>query len=163
MTMADLNAMDPAIWPASATRNDAGELVVGGVSVVELAREYGTPLYVYDEADVRQRARDYVRSFSADDITTRVYYAGKSFLTTAVARWVSDEGLGVDVCSAGELAVALRAGVPVWISGVTKSMRWATSDHHWGHRNILRYCAATRPFPDVDEMNAQLIARWNEP
>jgi calcineurin-like phosphoesterase family protein len=41
-------------------------------------------------------------------------------------------------------------------------MRWATSDHHWGHRNILRYCAETRKFPDVDEMNAQLIARWND-
>ena len=40
-------------------------------------------------------------------------------------------------------------------------MRWATSDHHWGHRNIMRYCAETRPFPSVDEMNAQLIARWN--
>ena len=41
-------------------------------------------------------------------------------------------------------------------------MRWATSDHHWGHRNIIRYCAETRPFTDVDEMNAQLIARWND-
>ena len=41
-------------------------------------------------------------------------------------------------------------------------MRWATSDHHWGHFNIMRYCAETRPFDSVDEMNAQLIARWND-
>ena len=111
MIVVDLNALDPTVWPASASRDADGALTIGGVSVVDLARQYGTPLYIYDEADVRQRARDYVRAFNDDDVATQVYYAGKSFLATAVARWVSQEGLGVDVCTAGELAVALRAGV----------------------------------------------------
>ncbi len=99
------------IWPASATRNSQGELSVGEITVTELANQYGTPLYVFDEADVRKRARDYVTAFTVSDIETSVHYAGKAFLTTKVAQWVNQEGLGIDVASAGELEVALRAGI----------------------------------------------------
>lgn len=103
--------LDPMIWPASATRNSQGEISVGEVSVTELANQYGTPLYVFDEADVRKRARDYVAAFTVSDIETSVHYAGKAFITTKVAQWVNQEGLGIDVASAGELEVALRAGI----------------------------------------------------
>lgn len=103
--------LNPMIWPASATRNSQGELSVGDISVTELAAQYGTPLYVFDEADVRKRARDYVAAFSVSDIETSVHYAGKAFITTKVAQWVNQEGLGIDVASAGELEVALRAGI----------------------------------------------------
>lgn len=103
--------LNPMIWPSSATRNSQGELSVGDVSVAELAAQYGTPLYVFDEADVRKRARDYVAAFSVSDIETSVHYAGKAFITTKVAQWVNQEGLGIDVASAGELEVALRAGI----------------------------------------------------
>ncbi|WP_116243886.1 diaminopimelate decarboxylase [Nocardiopsis sp. FIRDI 009] len=103
----DLNALDPRVWPATARRAD-GELAVGGVGVRELADAYGTPLFVMDEEDFRGRARDYRDAFSDAD----VYYAGKALLTKAVARWVAEEGLKLDVCSGGELAVALAAGVP---------------------------------------------------
>lgn len=99
------------IWPASATRNSQGELSIGEITVTELANQYGTPLYVFDEADVRKRARDYVTAFTVSDIETSVHYAGKAFLTTKVAQWVNQEGLGIDVASAGELEVALRAGI----------------------------------------------------
>ena len=99
------------IWPASAARNNEGEITVGGVTVSNLANQYGTPLYVFDEADVRQRARDYVSAFTVSDIETGVHYAGKAFITTKVAQWVNQEGLGIDVASAGELEVALRAGI----------------------------------------------------
>jgi diaminopimelate decarboxylase len=99
------------IWPASATRNDQGEITIGGVTVSNLATQYGTPLYVFDEADVRQRARDYVGAFTVSDIETSVHYAGKAFITTKIAQWVNQEGLGIDVASAGELEVALRAGI----------------------------------------------------
>lgn len=99
------------IWPASAARNNEGEITVGGVTVSNLANQYGTPLYVFDEADVRQRARDYVSAFTVSDIETSVHYAGKAFITTKVAQWVNQEGLGIDVASAGELEVALRAGI----------------------------------------------------
>ena len=99
------------IWPASATRNSQGELSLGEITVTDLAHQYGTPLYVFDEADVRKRARDYVAAFTVSDIETSVHYAGKAFLTTKVAQWVNQEGLGIDVASAGELEVALRAGI----------------------------------------------------
>ncbi|MEY3607073.1 MAG: diaminopimelate decarboxylase [Actinomycetota bacterium] len=103
--------LNPIIWPASATRNDQGEIAVGGVTVSNLATQYGTPLYVFDEADVRQRARDYVAAFTVSDIETSVHYAGKAFITTKIAQWVNQEGLGIDVASVGELEVALRAGI----------------------------------------------------
>lgn len=106
--VSDLN---PMIWPASAIRNSQGELSVGEITVTELANQYGTPLYVFDEADVRKRAKDYVAAFTVADIETSVHYAGKAFLTTKVAQWVNQEGLGIDVASAGELEVALRAGI----------------------------------------------------
>jgi len=99
------------IWPASAARNSQGELSLGEITVTDLANHYGTPLYVFDEADVRKRARDYVAAFTVSDIETSVHYAGKAFLTTKVAQWVNQEGLGIDVASAGELEVALRAGI----------------------------------------------------
>jgi diaminopimelate decarboxylase len=103
--------LNPQIWPASASRNDQGEITVGGVAVTNLANQYGTPLYVFDEADVRQRARDYVAAFTVSDIETSVHYAGKAFITTKIAQWVNQEGLGIDVASVGELEVALRAGI----------------------------------------------------
>ncbi|MCW2944615.1 MAG: diaminopimelate decarboxylase [Actinoallomurus sp.] len=103
----DLNALAPSVWPRSA-RRDHGALTVGGVDVRDLAREYGTPLYVYDEDDFRSRCREFAGAFSDGE----VYYAGKAFLCVEIARWVADEGLGLDVCSGGELVVALRAGFP---------------------------------------------------
>ncbi|MEU3309221.1 diaminopimelate decarboxylase [Nocardiopsis sp. NPDC055551] len=103
----DLNSLDERVWPATSRRLD-GELTIGGIGVRALAAEYGTPLFVMDEEDFRSRARDYSTAFTDAD----VYYAGKALLTKAVARWVIEEGLKIDVCSGGELAVALAAGVP---------------------------------------------------
>ena len=79
---------------------------VGGVDVTDLVAEHGTPAYVLDEADFRSRARAFRDAFAGYD----VFYAGKAFLCTTVARWVAEEGLSLDVCSGGELTVALRAG-----------------------------------------------------
>ncbi len=103
----DLNVLDPRIWPAGAYRTTAGELVVGARPVTELAAEYGTPAFVLDTEDLRGRARTYAAAFDGAD----VFYAGKAFLSTAVAAIIAEEGLGIDVCTAGELAIALRAGV----------------------------------------------------
>ncbi len=103
--------LDRNIWPATAARNSDGAITVGGVSVLDLVAQYGSPLFVFDEADVRERARNYVKAFMADDITTKVHYAGKAFLTTRIAQWLVEEGLGIDVASVGELEIALRAGV----------------------------------------------------
>lgn len=97
---------DPAIWPVTAHSDEEGRLCVGGVPLTDIADEFGTPAYVLDETDFRHRARRYRRALR----DVQVVYAGKSLLTTAVARWAREEGLGIDVCSAGELAVALAAG-----------------------------------------------------
>ena len=104
----DLNALYPGIWPRGARRS-GGVLTLGGVDVRDLAAEFGTPLYVCDEEDVRSRCRDYLEAFGPEG---RVFYAAKAFCSRAVLRWVSSEGLGVDVCTGGELEVALSAGVP---------------------------------------------------
>jgi diaminopimelate decarboxylase len=103
----DLNHLDPTIWPSSA-RRVAGALQLGGAGVTDLVAEHGTPALFLDEDDLRARARAYSASYPDVD----VYYAGKAFLCTTVARWVAEEGLGLDVCTGGELAVALAAGFP---------------------------------------------------
>ena len=98
--------LNPAIWPVSAARQ-GGVMRLGGVALTDLAAEYGTPAFLLDTHDLRARSREYTQAFAGAD----VFYAGKAFLSTAVARMVADEGLGIDVCTAGELAIALRAGV----------------------------------------------------
>ena len=118
---ADLNELSPAIWPRSA-RRDGGVLTVGGMDVRELAGTYGTPLLLCDEADFRGRCSDYRDAFGAD---AGVFYAAKAFCSRAALRWVSDEGLGVDVCTGGELEVALAADVPpdmITMHGNNKSL-----------------------------------------
>ena len=84
-----------------------GRLHVGGCDVIELADRYGTPLFVYDELHLRERAREAVDAFG-DGAT----YASKAFLCRAMARLVAEEGLGIDVATGGELHVALSAGTP---------------------------------------------------
>ena len=109
--------LDPAVWPGTAVRSDEGVLILGGVDVRDLATEFGTPAYVMDEDDFRGRCRAWRDAFSpswraSGTTEADVYYAGKAFLCTAVARWVAEEGLGLDVCTGGELAVATRVGFP---------------------------------------------------
>ncbi len=100
--------LEPSVWPLTARTDDDGGLVVGGVRLVDVAREFGTPAYVLDEEDFRARARAWRTAFADGD----PYYAGKAFLCHAVVRWVEEEGLGLDVCTGGELAVAVKAGFP---------------------------------------------------
>ena len=101
--------LEPTVWPVTARRGADGVLQLGGVDVRDLATQFGTPAYVLDEDDFRGRCRAWRDAFAGSD----VYYAGKAFLCTAVARWVAEEGLSLDVCTGGELAVALAAGFPV--------------------------------------------------
>jgi diaminopimelate decarboxylase len=103
---ADVNALVPLLWSATARKTDDGALEIGGVDLRDLVAEHGSPAYVLDEADFRARARAFRDAF--DGYT--VFYAAKAFVCTTVARWVAEEGLRLDVCSDGELTVALRAG-----------------------------------------------------
>jgi len=104
----DVNALVPELWSQTARKVD-GVLEVGGVRLTDLVAEHGSPVYVLDEADFRSRARAFRDGFAGCD----VFYAGKAFLCTTVARWIDEEGLNLDVCSGGELAVAERAGFPM--------------------------------------------------
>lgn len=108
-------------WPDSVRRRDDGELEIAGLGVHEIAESFGTPLYVVDEADLRRRASAFAESFAEAFESLAgagVYYASKAFSSVAVLRWVHEAGLGVDVATGGELAVALRAGVPGGALGV---------------------------------------------
>jgi len=99
--------LDLTLLPASADVGADGSLSVGGVDVAGLAAEFGTPLYVYDEGELRDRCREYRTRFGAG-----VAYASKAFLCTAMAKLVAEEGLDLDVATGGELHVALHAGFP---------------------------------------------------
>jgi diaminopimelate decarboxylase len=92
------------IWPLTAEP----ALSVGGVPLTEIAERFGTPAYVLDEEHVRHRCREYRKAMHPH----RVAYAGKAFLCRAMVRWVHEEGLALDVCSAGELALARSVGFP---------------------------------------------------
>lgn len=93
--------------------NSAGHLEIGGVDVTRLAEEFGTPLYVMDEAVIRQKAREYLAAFRARYPKVEVSFAGKAFLCTGICKLIEQEGLRLDVASGGELFTALRAGFPV--------------------------------------------------
>jgi diaminopimelate decarboxylase len=99
--------IDPAIWPSTTTVDDLGRLCIGDVPLTDIADEFRTPAYVLDESDLRHRIRRYHTALRGVEIV----YAAKSLLTTDVARWVTEEGAGIDVSSGGELAIVLAAGV----------------------------------------------------
>ncbi|NUT28573.1 MAG: diaminopimelate decarboxylase [Streptomyces sp.] len=111
-----------SVWPASAVEPREGEVTVGGVPLAEVADRFGTPVYVIDEDEVRERCRTYRHAFP----DAEVLYAAKAFLCRAMVHWVAEEGLGLDVCSAGELELAVTTGFPpekIVLHGNAKSPR----------------------------------------
>jgi diaminopimelate decarboxylase len=144
----DANALVPLLWSSTAHKNDEGALVIGGVDVRDLAREHGTPAYVLDEADLRARARAFGDAFEGYD----VYYAGKAMLCTYVARVIAEEGLFLDVCSGGELAVAERAGFDpgrIGFHGNNKSVGELTRAVELGVGRII-----VDSFQEIDRLGA---------
>jgi diaminopimelate decarboxylase len=105
----DLLLLAPNVWPRNMVRSDAGVAVIAGIPVTDLAQEYGTPLFVLDEDDFRSRCREIAAAFGGG---ANVHYAAKAFLCSEIARWIDEEGLSLDVCTGGELAVALHANFP---------------------------------------------------
>ncbi|WP_448854076.1 diaminopimelate decarboxylase [Corynebacterium frankenforstense] len=103
------NELPANVWPTNARRQEDGVVTIAGVPLPEIVEEYGAPVVVVDEADFRLRARQLARAFGGPD---HVHYAAKAFLTRQIARWVDEEGLSLDVASAGELAIALASGFP---------------------------------------------------
>jgi diaminopimelate decarboxylase len=111
--------------PDNITINSKGHLEIGQCDIVDLARVHGTPLYIFDEAALRKRCREYHQAFSGTYENYKILYAGKAFSTMAICRLMEQEGMGLDVVSGGELYTALAAGFPVgdiYFHGSNKSI-----------------------------------------
>ena len=101
-----------SLFPITASVSDRDHLVLGGCDAVELASEFGTPLYVFDEETLRHMCRQFVGEFTSRYANTKVVYAAKAFINPSLARIIDEEGLGLDVASGGELAVASVVDFP---------------------------------------------------
>ncbi|WP_253849149.1 diaminopimelate decarboxylase [Mycobacterium asiaticum] len=117
----------PNVWPRNTVRDEAGVAEIAGVKLTDLAAEYGTPLFVIDEDDFRSRCQETAAAFGGG---VHVHYAAKAFLCSEIARWIEQEGLSLDVCTGGELAVALHANFPperITLHGNNKSVAELTA------------------------------------
>ncbi|NUT22701.1 MAG: diaminopimelate decarboxylase [Hamadaea sp.] len=153
---ADVNELMTELWPQTATK-DGGVLHIGGKSVAELAAEHGTPAYLLDEEDFRARCRSFRAAFAGAD----VYYAGKAFLSKAIVRMVHEEGLHLDVCSGGELATALAAGMDpakIGFHGNNKSVRELSRALDAGVGRII-----VDSFGEIDRLSALATERGVRP
>ena len=103
----------PNVFPETAQVNQQGRLVIGGCDTLDLVAQYGTPLYVLDEATLRSRCRRFAQEFQQRYPNTQVLYASKAYINLALARIFDQEGLGLDVVSGGELELARTAGFPL--------------------------------------------------
>ncbi|WP_343949169.1 diaminopimelate decarboxylase [Nonomuraea longicatena] len=136
-----------SVWPATASWT-GGALSLGGVAAADLAAEYGTPVYVLDEADFRARARTWQEALPDGD----VHYGGKAFLCPEVVRWLDGLGLSLDVCTGGELAVAQAGGMPperVVFHGNNKSRDELRRAVTWGVG-----CVVLDSFTELDRLAA---------
>lgn len=111
------SVIDAHVFPSASRRgNSCGQLKLQEIKASELVGEYGSPLYVIDEPEARSRARRtraaFEDAFQRVNAEAKVFYASKAFLCVAVAQWMHEEGLGIDVSTGGELAVALAANIP---------------------------------------------------
>ncbi len=112
------------IYPHTAAHNTVGHLEIAGCDVVDLAREFGTPLFIYDERTLRDQCRAYREAFAARADSFEISYASKAFGCRAMAELVGQEGLSMDVATGGELAVARAASFPperIYFHGNNKS------------------------------------------
>lgn len=100
------------LWPRSTTRSPEGVMTVGGCLLTDLASEFGTPLYVFDESTLNDRAEQVTRAFQTRYPRSEVVYGGKAYLSPAIVRLFLRHGIGLDVVSGGEIYGGLKAGVP---------------------------------------------------
>ena len=125
----DTNHIDGNIWPAGLTRSDSGDVSLAGIPIGQLAAQYGTPLMLIDQDDFFSRGKRVKSAFenAAAGIgsSAKIYYAGKSLLTTEIVKWIDQLGLNLDVSTGGELALALSGGISpdrIGLHGNNKSL-----------------------------------------
>jgi len=128
------------LFPLASAVNDSGHLVIGGCDAVKLAAEFGTPLYLFDELSLRSRCAEFKREFGQSYADTTVLYSAKAFINKALARLFNEEGLGLDVVSAGEISIVRSAGFPldkVYFPGNNKSAEELKLALEWGVGRIV--------------------------
>jgi diaminopimelate decarboxylase len=144
--------------PGTICINEQGHLQVGDCDVVELARTFGTPLYIYDEMGIRQKCREYHRALAVNYQDYKVLYASKAFSSLAICRLMEQEGLGLDVVSGGELYTALAADFPpekIYFHGNNKSIEelnlalsagvgYIVVDNPWELENLAQLAAGRK-------------------
>ncbi len=129
-----------SLFPSTAEVSDYGHLVIGGCDTVELAAEFGTPLYLFDEGSLRGRCAEFKAEFGRRYKDTAVVYAAKAFINGALATILKEEGLGLDVVSGGELGIAQSVGFPlesVYFHGNNKSAEELMRALKWGVGRIV--------------------------
>lgn len=158
--------MTDLVWSANA-KFVGGELMVAGVSATNLARQFGTPVFILDEADFKARAISYRDAMNSAFASSIVYYASKAFTCKEVARWISELGLGIDVATGGELEVALSVAFPparIQVHGNNKSVAEIERAVSVGVGNIVidsmqeiaRVAAAAEKFKKVQSVMIRL-------
>jgi len=128
------------LFPPASAVNDSGHLVIGGCDTVKLAAEFGTPLYLFDEFSLRSKCAEFKREFGQRYADTTVLYSAKAFINKALARLFNEEGLGLDVVSAGEISIVRSAGFPmdrVYFPGNNKSAEELKLALEWGVGRIV--------------------------
>jgi diaminopimelate decarboxylase len=146
-----------AVYPLGSRVNERGRLEVGGCDVVEVAHEFGTPAYIYAEDDIRSRARAYVDALAARADDYEVVYASKAAPITAVYRVLCEQGLSVDVASAGELQMALLAGFEparIHVHGNNKSQEELRAAVEAGVGQVI--CDSLIEIDRLDALGAEL-------
>jgi diaminopimelate decarboxylase len=138
--MSTSNELELALFPSGAEVNKQDHLVIGGCDVVDLAKEFGTPLYLFDESTLRQKCREFKDEFRKYYRETLVIYASKAFLNKALALIFKEEGLGLDVVSGGELSIAYSVDFPldeVYFHGNNKTPEELNLALDWGVGRIV--------------------------
>ena len=128
--------LEPGLWPRSTSLGEGGELLLASAPVSHLAARFGTPSYLIDEAQVRAVARSYRNALPEAEVA----YASKALCTRSVLRWVAEEGLSLDTCSAGEIAVARSIGFPaerILLHGNAKTPEDLKAALEYGVRRIV--------------------------
>ena len=137
LSAAEVLLLAPNVWPRNTVRHEDGVVSIAGVSVADIAEEFGTPTFVIDEDDFRSRCREIAAAFGGGE---NVRYAAKAFMCSEVARWIDEEGLSLDVATGGELAVALHAGFPaerIALHGNNKSIEELTAAVDAGIEHVV--------------------------
>ena len=101
------------VFPITSRINGTSELEIGGCTIADLVEQYGTPLYVFDETTIRSICKDFLQGFQSRYPNTSAVYASKAFMTVGLAQLLQEEEFGLDVVSGGEIAAAVKAGLPM--------------------------------------------------